>query len=67
MWPLGFSRRDAAMWAVVVAVGVAVTLIGWAGGARLGAACAVAAICMVIVVAAALIWDSRGRSFRSGT
>ena len=55
------------MWIAAVAVGVAVTLIGWATGARLGAAFAVAAIVMVIVVAAALLWDARGRSFRGGT
>ena len=67
MWPQGFSRFDAVMWIAAVAVGVAVTLIGWATGARLGAAFAVAAIFMVIVVAAALLWDARGRSFRGGT
>lgn len=64
MWPLGFSRSDAVMWAAAVAVGAAVTLIGWATGARLGAAIAVAAIAMVIVVVLALLRDARGTSFR---
>lgn len=67
MWPLGFSRFDAIAWVAAVLVGVAVTAIGWASGARLGAALAVAAICMVLVIVIAMLWDARGRSFRSGS
>ena len=64
MWPLGFSRWDAVAWAVAVLAGVGVTAIGWAAGARLGAALAVAAMVMVVVIVVAMLWDARGRSFR---
>lgn len=66
MWPLGFSRRDAIAWTVAVLVGVGVTAVGWAAGARLGAALAVAAMFMVLVIVIAMLWDARGRSFRDG-
>ena len=41
--------------------------IGWSTGARLGAALAVGAIVMVIVIVAAMLWDSRGKSFPHGS
>lgn len=67
MWPLGFSRFDVIAWVAAVAVGVVATGIGWAAGARLGAALTVAAILMVLVIVVAMLWDARGRSFRDGT
>lgn len=67
MWPLGFSPLDVIAWAVAVLAGVAVTAIGWSTGARLGAALAVGAIVMVIVIVAAMLWDARGKSFPSGS
>ena len=63
MWPLGFSRFDIIAWAGAMLAGVAVTAIGWSTGARLGAALAVGAIAMVIVIVAAMLWDARGTSF----
>lgn len=63
---MGFSRFDVLAWGVAVLVGIGVTAIGWAAGARLGAALAVAAMLMVVVIVVAMAWDARGRSFPHG-
>ena len=63
---MGFSRFDVLAWGVAVLVGIGATAIGWAAGARLGAALAVAAMLMVAVIVVAMAWDARGRSFPHG-
>ncbi len=57
--PSGQNRRDAIMWGLGVVLGTVATLLGSAGGARLGAALTGGVITLVATVLLGLARDSR--------